>query len=123
MPAADFVLTLFDGQSNPNKVTVALTTAVNAQARGHSACLILMVEAVALGLPGATEGINIGAPFEPASALLEKFLSQGGTLAVCRACMVHNGIDETRLDPRCTVITAPDVVDLLMQAKGSLQVT
>ncbi len=37
MPTADFVSTLFHGQSNPDKVTVALTMALNAQLKGHTA--------------------------------------------------------------------------------------
>lgn len=49
MQQSDFVTTLFDGKGNPNKVTVAFTMALNALLKGHTACIILMVEAVELG--------------------------------------------------------------------------
>jgi len=123
MQTADFVATLFDGKSNPGKVTVAFTMALNALAKGHSAVILLMVEAVELGQPGAANGIDIGAPFEPVAELLKKFLAGGGRIAVCKSCMIHNGFKEEDMAPEYPIVTAPEVVDFLMAAKGSLQIT
>lgn len=122
MQPTDFVATVFDGKSNPNKVTVTFTMALNAVLKGHTATVILMVEAVELGKPGATAGMDIGKPFEPVADLLQKYLDNGGSVAVCRSCMIHNGMTEAQIDPRFKIITAPEVVELLMGAKGSLQV-
>ena len=122
LKTADFVSTLFHGQGNPDKVTVALTMAMNASLKGHTACLILMAEGAALGIPGATDGIDIGQPFEPAADLLRKYLEAGGRVAVCKACMLHGGMTAEQMDPRFEIIGAPDVIDLVMGAKGSLQV-
>ena len=119
---ADFVSTLYHAKGNPDKATVALTKALAARRKGHTVCLILMAEGVALGVPGAADGISIGAPFEPAADLLRDFLQEGGRVAVCKSCMVHNGLEASQMDPRAEIITAPDVIDLLMGAKGSLQV-
>ena len=63
MQTTDFVATIFDGKSNPNKVTVSFAMALNALMKGHTATLILMVDAVRLGLPHATDGIDIGKPW------------------------------------------------------------
>lgn len=123
MQTSDFVATIFDGQSNPNKVTVAFTMALNALLKGHSATLILMVEAVELGKPGAAAGMDVGKPFEAVPHLLQKYLDKGGRIAICGACMLHNGMTAAQMDPRFEIISAPDVIDLLMNAKGSLQVT
>ncbi|MDO4724055.1 MAG: DsrE family protein [Comamonadaceae bacterium] len=123
MQTTDFVATLFDGHGNPDKVTVAFTMAVNALKKGHSATLILMAEGVTLGKPKATEGMDIGAPFEPVPTLLGSFLELGGRIAICKSCMLHNGLQESDMAPGYEIITAPDVIDLLMAAKGSLQVT
>ena len=49
MQTTDFVATVFDGTSNPNKVTVTFTMALNALLKGHTATIILMVDAVQLG--------------------------------------------------------------------------
>lgn len=119
----DYVGTLFDDNSNPNKITVALTMAAKALELGHSASLMLMVDAVHLAKKNAFEDIDIGAPFKPAAELLEAFLSKGGQMLVCGACMQHNGVEESEIDTRYEIISADDVVKLLMSAKGSLQLT
>lgn len=123
MPHAEFVTTLFDDQRNPNKVTVAFTMGVNALLRGHTANIILFAEAVALGKPDAMANIDIGAPFEPVPALLQQYLDKGGRIVVCKSCMVHNGLDEKDIDSRYEIFAAPEVIDALMNAKGSLQIS
>ena len=123
MQTTDFVATVFDGTSNPEKVTVTFTMALNALFKGHTATIILMVHAVELGKPGAAAGMDIGKPFEPVADLLAKYVDKGGRIAICGACMIHNGMAAEQMDPRFEIITAPDVVELLMAAKGSLQVT
>ena len=123
MKTTDFVATVFDGTGNPNKVTVTFTMALNALLKGYTATIILMVEAVELGKPGAAAGMDIGKPFEPVADLLARYLDKGGRVAICGACMIHNGMNAEQIDPRFEVISAPDVIELLMNAKGSLQVT
>lgn len=123
MQSADFVATLFDGRANPAKVTVAFTMALNALQKGHGAMVLLMVEAVELGQPGATDGLDVGKPFEPVSDLLAKFLAGGGRIGVCKSCMIHNGFTAEQMVPEYEIVTAPEVVDLMMAAQGSLQIT
>ena len=118
-----FVSNLFDDTSNPSKITVGLTMAVKALEKGHSASVILFIDAVKLAKPNALDSVDIGAPFKPAKDLLEKFIEQGGNVLVCGACMEHNGIKESEIDPRFEVINGGDVVDLMMGAKGSLQLS
>ena len=123
MKQTDFVVTLFEGKDNPNILTVAVVMALNALKQGHSSTIILMVEAVALGQPGAANGVDIGAPFPEVGGQLEEFLKLGGQVCICNACMQHNGFSAEQMDPRYVLINAPDVVSLLMGAKGSLQIT
>lgn len=122
IPGAAFVSTLFHGQSNPDKVTVALTMALTARLKGHTACLILMAEGVSMGVPGAAHNMDIGQPFEPAADLLRQYLDAGGRVAICKSCMLHHGLSAEQMDTRFEIITAPDVIDLLMGATGSLQI-
>lgn len=119
----DFVATIFDECNDPNKVTVAYTMGLNALMKGHTSTIILMVEAVHLAKPGKVDSIDIGAPFKPVKEVQQAYLEQGGKIVVCGACMEHNGVSTEEIDSRFPVISAPDVVDLLMAAKGSLQVT
>lgn len=123
MKTADFVATLFDGRANPAKVTVAFTMALNALQKGHDSLVLLMVEAVELGLPGATDGLDVGKPFEPVADMLAKFLEGGGRVGVCKSCMIHNGFTAEQMVPEYEIITAPEVIDLMMATKGSLQIT
>ncbi|MGM8886355.1 DsrE family protein [Psychrobacter sp. 1U2] len=118
----DFVGTLFDNaESNPSKITLAFTMAGKALEQGHSASVILMVDAVHLGVPNALDNVDIGAPFKPAKELLEAFVEKGGNVLVCGGCMEHNGIEDSAIDKRFTKISGDEVVELLMNAKGSLQ--
>ena len=120
----DYVGTLFDNsESNPSKITLAFTMAGMALKKGHSASVILMVDAVHLALPNALAKVDIGAPFESAGELLEAFIEKGGQVLVCSACMKHGGVEESAIDKRFTVISGDDVVELLMNAKGSLQLS
>ena len=123
MKQTDFVVNLFEGKENPDNLTVAVVMALNAIKQGHSATIILMVKAVALGQPGAANGVDIGAPFPEVGGQLEAFLDLGGQVCVCNSCMEHNGFRPEQMDPRYVLINAPDVVSLLMGAKGSLQIT
>lgn len=123
MHNTDFVVTLFEGRSNPNNLTVAVVMALNALKQGHTATIILMVEAVELGKPGATKGIDIGAPFAEVGGQLEEYMDMGGQVCICNACMLHNGFSAEDMDSHFELINAPDVVSLLMNAKGSLQIT
>ncbi len=123
MQTTDFVATLFDGpQGDLSKITIGLTMAVNAARKGHSCTIILMADAVLLGKPNATDPIDIGPAFKPAKVLLEEYLSLGGKIAVCSSCMKHNNMSEADLDPQYLCITASDVIDLTMNAKGTLQI-
>ncbi|MEZ7518172.1 DsrE family protein [Psychrobacter sp. NPDC078370] len=118
----DYVGTLFDNsESNPSKITLAFTMAGVALKKGHSATVILIVDAVHLAKPNALDNVDIGDPFEPAGKLLEAFIEKGGQVLVCGACMKHNGVEESDIDKRFEVISGDDVVELLMNAKGSLQ--
>ncbi len=118
----EYVGTLFDNaESNPSKITLAFTMGGVALDQGHSASVILMVDAVHLGVPNALDKVDIGAPFKPAKELLEAFVEKGGNVLVCGACMEHNGVEDSAIDKRFTKISGGDVVELLMAAKGSLQ--
>lgn len=124
MQFSTFITTLFDSaQGQHNKIVIGFTMALNAIQKGHSSTLILMGDAVLLGTPNATDGIDVGAPFKPATELLNEYLQLGGRIAVCKSCMVNKGINEEQLDPRYLCITGADVIDLTMNATGTMQIS
>ncbi len=87
MRNTDFVVTLFEGKANPNNLTVAVVMGVNAIQQGHSATIILMVEAVEMGQPGAAKGIDIGAPFPEVGGHLEAAFPETGSRWRCWRAM------------------------------------
>ncbi len=119
---SQFVTTLFDDRRNPSKVTVGFTMAMNAAKKGHQTTVILLVDAVRLGVPDGVDGIDVGAPFKPVRELLEALLVAGGKVAVCASCMEAAKLKREQLDPRFSVVTGPEVIDLLMGAQGTFQV-
>jgi tRNA 2-thiouridine synthesizing protein D len=117
-----FVTTLFDDRKTPSKVTVGFVMAMNAAKKGHQTTVILMVDAVHLGVPTGVDGIDVGAPFKPVRELLEALLAAGGKVVVCASCMEAAKLTREQLDPRFGVVSGPEVVDLLMAAQGTFQV-
>lgn len=118
---ADLLITLTQHEENPNNVTIAFTMGNEALNKGHSVDIVLLSDAVALAQKDYAQKINIGEPFKPLPDLLAQFFEDGGHLKVCKACMIHNGVKEEDLIPHSIIITAPDVIDLLMDSKKSLQ--
>lgn len=121
MEYADLLITLAHHDNNPNNVTIAFTMGWKAAEKGHKAEILLLSDAVHLASKGFAASINIGEPFLPVQELLEKFIVAGGTLKVCSACMIHNGVKEENLLEVAQVVSADYVVDALMGAKKSLQ--
>ncbi|MDP8079723.1 DsrE family protein [Phocoenobacter skyensis] len=119
----DYVGTIFENETNPNKPTVAFTLANKVLEKGYSATILLMVDAVSLAIPGKVDNIDIGTPFGGLKALQEAFIEKGGKILVCKACMVHNKITPEQIDSRFDIIDGGEVIDLIMNAKGSLQIS
>ncbi len=119
----DYVGTVFDNESNPKKVTVALTMGNKALSAGYSAVIILMIDAVTLACSEKFDNINAGEPFKPAKELLESFLAKGGDILVCESCRVNQNISKEVIDSRFGYVNGDGVVELVMNAKGSLQVS
>ncbi len=121
MKLTDFVCTLFTDQNDPAKLTVALTMSVQALKKGHSATIIFLVDAVHLGHQDCQLTADVGMPFLPTHQLMDEFIALGGQIAVCKSCIEHNNIALEEINSDYVIITANDVIDLLMNAKGSLQ--
>src|SRR5699024_2264009 len=117
----DLLITLTPHERDSNNVTIAFTMGIAALKRELSVNLVLLSDAVALAQKGYGDKIDIGAPFKSIKELLLTFLEMGGKLSVCTACMIHNGVKEESLLAEATMITADDVIDLLMSSRKSLQ--
>lgn len=81
----DFLVTLSFAKDNVAHVTVAFTTAVGAQSKGHSAAVLLLVDGVHVGRKGYVDDIDVGPPFRPVKELMDEFFQNGGSLQACAA--------------------------------------
>lgn len=117
-----FIATLTADKVNPNNITIAFTMALNAQKKGHDAAVLLLSDAVKLVQRGYADDIDIGEPFEPIKQLISELRKAGGRIKVCSSCMIHNGISvDDELIEGIDIVKAEDVIDLLDNAKTTLQ--
>lgn len=117
----DLLITLTAHERDANNVTIAFTMGIKAREKLHACAIMLLSDAVALGQKDYAAKIDIGAPFKPVKDLLSSFLEKGGQLLVCKSCMEHNGVSEDSLVEGARVITADDVIDIVMDSEKSLQ--
>ena len=121
MEKIDLLITLTAHENDANNVTIAFTMGLKAAEKGHKTVILLLSHAVSLAKKGYADKIDIGDPFKPIKELLPLYLAAGGKLAVCSACMKHNGVEEVNLVDGAEVVTADFVVDGIMAAEKSLQ--
>lgn len=121
MKKIDFLITLTAHENDANNVTIAFTMGLQAAQKGYDTVILLLSNAVALAEKGYADKIDIGEPFKPIKELLPAYLAAGGRIAVCSACMKHNGVDETNVINGVEVVTADFVIDGIMAAEKTLQ--
>ena len=121
MKKIDFLITLTAHENDANNVTIAFTMGLQAAQKGYDTVILLLSNAVALAEKGYADKIDIGEPFKPIKELLPAYLAAGGRIAVCSACMKHNGVDETNVINGVEVVTADFVIDGIMAAEKTIQ--
>ena len=117
----DLLVTLTGDEKESNNVTIAFSIALEAQKSGKKTEILLLSYGVMLAEAGYGDRIDIGAPFGAIKDLIPAYLAAGGQISVCKACMIHNNVDLTKLLKDAVVVDASYVADVLFAAKRSLQ--
>ena len=117
----DFVITLAHHKSSEKHVTLAFTLGLKGLEKGYKTAIILLLDGVNVGREGYVDDIDIGEPFLPVKDMLEVYLEQGGELLVCGSCWKHAHFPDSERMSSAAMITADRVIDLLMNAKSTLQ--
>jgi tRNA 2-thiouridine synthesizing protein D len=117
----DFVITLGYNKASASRVTLAFTAGVAAIERDLQPTIILLLEGVHAAQEGYIDDIDIGEPFLCVKDLLEVYFAQGGRMMACGACWKLQQIPDQELMAGIKLVKAGDVVELLANAKGSLQ--
>lgn len=121
MIAHDFLVTLSVDKNEPERLTVALTLALASCTQGKKTALLLMVEGVRNGMEGYVDSVDAGAPFSPCEDLMESFIAAEGEIFACGACLDHNKVDRDTLMPEVQVVSGGQVVEMLFNARSTLQ--
>lgn len=117
----EFVITLCHAKDNPKHVTLAFTLGLKSLEKGQKTAIILLLDGVHVGRQDYAKDIDIGEPFLPVQDMLEVYLSQGGELLICGSCWKHDHIPDGERLADARMITADNVIDLLMNAKSNIQ--
>lgn len=115
------MITLTAHERDSNNVTIAFTVGNKAVESGKETVILLLSDAVSLASKGYADKIDIGEPFKPVQELLDAYLAAGGRLAVCSACMQHNGVDKSSVYEGVEIVDADFIVDSLFAAERALQ--
>lgn len=95
-------ISLTTGLEDPEKLTVALLTAVGAAESGRPTLTFLTKESVRLALPGFAAGTACeGCPSIP--DLLDRYAAAGGSLLVCPLCFHAKKLPEGGLVGNATL--------------------
>jgi uncharacterized protein len=98
------------GKEDAERATLPFVAANVAAASGQEAVVVCTIEAVWLGTPGGTDGVQ--APGLPAlKDLYEEFVSNGGQVWLCSACTKPRGIDESKCAKGASIVGAAVVVE------------
>ncbi len=116
-----FVITLGVDRASAYRVTLAFTLGVAAFEKDLQPTIVLIMEGTQNARRGYVDDVDVGEPFLCVKDLMEVYLAQGGELAVCLPCLKNQGIPIEELLPGIKTVRGPDVVEMLANAKCSLQ--
>lgn len=98
------------GKEDAERATLPFVAANVAAASGQEAVVVCTIEAVWLGTPGGTDGVNApGLP--PLKDLYDQFVDAGGQVWLCSACTKPRGIDESKCAKGASIVGAAVVVE------------
>lgn len=117
----DFVAVARAGPTDPHSIALAATAALAALDRGRSASLVLILDAAAFAAPGALKALPQRPPFQPPAQLFDELQRRGAQLYVLGACLVEEGMDPAVHMDSLDIITTEELVDLLLEARATLQ--
>jgi len=117
----EFVITLAHNQSHEKHVTLAFTLGLKSLEKGYKTAIILLLDGVQVGKTGYVDDMDIGEPFLPVKDMLKVYLDQGGQLLVCGSCWKHDHLLDSDRLAGTAVISADMVIDLLMNARSTIQ--
>jgi predicted peroxiredoxin len=107
------------GKEDPERATLPFVAANVAAAAGQEAVVVCTMEAVRLGTPGGTDGVEApGLP--PLKGLFAEFVGAGGQVWLCSACTKPRGIDESQCVKGASIKGAALVVEEIVNGAKAI---
>ncbi len=107
------------GQEDPERATLAFIVGNVAASADQEVVLLLTIEGVWLATKGYAHAIHKEG-FPPLNDVLQSFVSNGGQIWACGTCAKPRGITETQLIEGAKIVTAANVVEVLVQGAATL---
>jgi predicted peroxiredoxin len=101
------------GKDSGEKATIPFVLAnIDVEKPGKKVEVILIFDAVVMGVPGNAAGFNIGAPFDSMDLeqRMKDFQKKGGVISVCTPCLAHRGLLESPVLDGIVRIKGPDLL-------------
>lgn len=103
------------GKENAEKAILPLIVGNVAATSDQDVVVFLTSEAVRLATKGYADDITKEG-FQPAKALIDDYIANGGVLWACGACTNPRGITADDLIPGAKIVTAVNLVEYLQEA-------
>jgi uncharacterized protein len=108
------------GKEDPERAILPFIVANVAASADQEAIVFLTVEGVWLATKGYGEQVNKEG-FTPLKDIMQSFISNGGKIWACGACTKPRGITDEHLIEGAQIVTATNLVEVLV--KGSISCT
>lgn len=107
------------GREDPERATLAFIVGNVAAAADQDVILLLTIDGVWLATSGYADGIHKEG-FPPLSEVMQSFRGNGGRVWACGTCAKPRGITEDRLIEGAKIITAANVVEVMVAGAATL---
>lgn len=110
--AGKFCVALMHAKNDADRATVAFVVANAAVASDKDTMVFLSAEGVRMAVEGYADDIREEG-FDPAKALMDKFVAAGGRIFVCSPCFRKRKLDEAALVTGATIVGGATLVEFL----------
>lgn len=110
--AGKFCVALMHAKNDTDRATIAFVVANAAVASEKETMVFLSAEGVRMAVQGYAEDIKEEG-FDPAKALMDKYVAAGGKIFVCSPCFKKRKLDETKLIKGATIVGGAKLVEFL----------
>jgi predicted peroxiredoxin len=107
------------GREDPERATLAFIVGNVAASADQEVILLLTIEGVWLATRGYADEIHTDG-FPPLGEVIQSFRANGGQIWACGTCTKPRGITEDQLIEGAKIVTAANVVEVLVSGAASL---